>query len=165
MSSTNTRFLVAYALLVGLPLLGLAGALKTGRKLTAPISVNGAWKLEIDDHLLTSQPCLKAITSLQHSAMVISQSGKQFALNFGAESKLPGSGTISGLDLSAEVATSRAGAETACGGNGVLSIAATLDPKTASVMSGTISVNDCSSCSPVKFQAELQTLTGRRETR
>jgi len=165
MSSTNTRFLVAYALLVGLPLLGLAGALKAGRKLAAPISINGTWKLEIDDNLLTSQACLKAATPLQHSVMAISQSGKLLVLNFGGESKLPGSGTINGLDLSAEVATSRAGAESACGGNGVLSIAATLDPTTASAMGGTISVNDCTSCSPVKFQAELQTATGRREAR
>lgn len=165
MSSVNERFVAAYLLLVGLPLLGLAGVLKTGRTIVAPISVNGMWKLEIENSPLTSQPCQTVITSLQHSAIAISQSGRQLAINFGGDSRMTASGTINDRDLTADIATAPSAAEAQCATDGGLRLAATLDPKATGVLIGTLSVNGCPSCSPVKFRAELQTANPRRQAR
>ena len=48
MPHTNRNFVVAYILLVGLAVARLRGVLKSGRSLTAPISVDGTWKVEAD---------------------------------------------------------------------------------------------------------------------
>src|SRR5208283_757233 len=47
MSRTNRNFVFAYTFLVILPLAGLAGILKTGRNLTAPVSIDGVWILQV----------------------------------------------------------------------------------------------------------------------
>lgn len=46
MSPANRKFVVAYILLVGLPVLGLIGVLRVGRKLAAPVAVRSTVKLE-----------------------------------------------------------------------------------------------------------------------
>jgi hypothetical protein len=61
MSHTNRNFVVAYTLLVGLPLLGLAGVLRSGRNITAPISIDGTWKIETQSS--STQACAKSIAS------------------------------------------------------------------------------------------------------
>src|SRR5277367_6917005 len=53
MSPANRRFVVAYILLVGVPLLGLIGVLRVGRKLTAPVAVRSSIKPEAN---LTTAP-------------------------------------------------------------------------------------------------------------
>jgi Kef-type K+ transport system membrane component KefB len=44
MSRAGRNFVVAYILLVGLPLLALVGVLRRGRAVTAPVATNAAWK-------------------------------------------------------------------------------------------------------------------------
>jgi hypothetical protein len=163
MASANTRFLVAYSVLVGLPLLSLAGVLKTGRRLDAPISVNGAWSVELKDQPPDSQSCANAVGSLAHTGMAIAQSGKHFVLDLG-EDLGSSSGTINGQDLRSEMARSQK-VEGSCGNGGAVSLAATLESKTANVMEGTISFSDCASCSPVKFRATRRDSASRKETR
>jgi Kef-type K+ transport system membrane component KefB len=46
MSYTNRKFVLVYIVLVGLPLLGLFGILRAGRKLAAPVSVSQTASLE-----------------------------------------------------------------------------------------------------------------------
>ncbi|HEY3971924.1 MAG TPA: cation:proton antiporter [Candidatus Sulfotelmatobacter sp.] len=46
MSHKSRNFVVAYALLVGLPLLGLGAVLRTGRTTQAPTAIGGVFKLE-----------------------------------------------------------------------------------------------------------------------
>ena len=48
MSPTNRNFVMAYIVLVGLPLLGLVGVLRNGRALSAPVSVEGRWTFQAD---------------------------------------------------------------------------------------------------------------------
>jgi len=151
MSSTNKRFVVAYILLVGLPLAGLAGVLKSGRHLSAPISIDGTWKVEANASA-SSDACLKAASSLLASNLVISQSGKTLSLNFNSGAKTPFSGALEGRDINASL-----GAASECANDQAVTLAASVDPKSdPKSLSGTLSVDNCPSCSPVAFHAVRQ---------
>ena len=161
-SPTNKRFLIAYLLLVGLPLLGLAGVLRAGHTLTAPLSADGEWKWAIDSGDVGFQPCAKAIASLRDSAMVISQSGREFVMNFDGGSGARGSGTIDGTALQAAISLPQSG-EAECGSKGMIALAATIDPHEPRSMQGTFSIDGCSSCTPVKYHAIKQARARKTE--
>jgi hypothetical protein len=156
MSHTNRNFVVAYVLLVGLPLIGLAGVLKTGRGLTAPISVDGVWKIDADASRFAAQPCAKTASSLVNASFVISQSGKSLVLTFNNASKTVTSGAIEGKTLTASIVPARDSGDTGCGDQ-PLALTATVDPKTEpKSLTGMLSVNGCASCTPLEFHALRQ---------
>jgi hypothetical protein len=165
-SPANRTFVIAYILLVGLPLLALVGVLRSGRGLVAPISVDGVWKLGTDQPSPPAGKCGKSLASIQDSLVTISQSGKQLSLTLNNGSPVIGSGVIEGTTLNATVPFSSAPMnEPGCGSNTVLTLSATVNPKAeARSMQGTISVNDCASCSTVNYLASRQTRSGRSET-
>jgi len=145
MSSTNRRFVVAYILLVGLPLAGLAGVLKTGRHLTAPISIDGKWKVEAAASHPTN-PCDQAIASLLSYNLIVSQSGRSLELTLGAGSK--SSGQLDGTKLSASFATA------ACPDDQPVTLMASIDGKSdPKTLTATLT---CASCSPLEFHAVRQ---------
>ena len=65
MSRTNRNFLIAYVVLVVLPIAGLFGVLKHGRSLAAPISVDGVWRLDADLSQIAALPCGSSLASTQ----------------------------------------------------------------------------------------------------
>jgi hypothetical protein len=158
MSNTNRNFIIAYIVLVGLPIVGLAGALKSGRTLTAPISVDGAWILQADPVQLAALPCAKSLVSVQDTTLAISQSGTNFTVSFANWPKSIGFGKIEGTKLTAslmppDLSTNQSG----CGSARELSIVATVDGKADSrSLLGTFSVNDCPSCATVRFHGFRQ---------
>jgi len=156
MSHTNRNFVVAYILLVGLPLLGLAGVLRSGRSLTAPISVDGVWKIETDAGHLAALSCDKSVTGF--SSVVISQSGKSLVLTLNNSSKTTASGTLEGKSLKASVVPARdPSGKSACQGDQPLTLTATVDPNTEPrSLTGLLSVNGCPSCVPLPFHAVRQ---------
>jgi hypothetical protein len=153
MTHSNRNFVLAYILLVGLPILGLVGVLKTGRTLKAPISVDGSWQLQADPVRLATLPCGKALTEAD-TALVISQSGKNFILGISNAPKSSGSGVLEGRNLRASIAPSEEwSAQASCGTN-ELSLIATVDPNAnPRTLTGNLSVKNCSSCEPVEFRA------------
>ena len=153
MSRNSKNFLVAYALLVALPVAGLLGVLKHGHGLAAPLSVDGVWKLQLDASQLAALPCGKALLSGSDAAMTIAQSGKNFTLSFANAPKASAGGAIEGSVLKASV--SPPSADIPCGG--ALNLVATVDPHSEPrSLVGTISASDCPSCSPVEVQATRQ---------
>ena len=80
MTNTNKNFAAAYVLLVAFPVLGLAGILRSAHNLTAPISVGGVWKVQIEASKLIALPCGKLLDSPQGMSFTISQSGTAFTL-------------------------------------------------------------------------------------
>lgn len=164
-SSTNRNFVIAYIILVGMPLLGLAGILRSGRGLSAPISVDGVWKLSTDTANQPSGRCGKSLASLQDWLLTISQSGKELVVSLNNGSSATGSGVIEGTTLNATVPLREASAnEPGCAIDGVLTLSATINPKAEDrSMQGTISVSGCTSCSGVKYQAVRQTRSARTE--
>ena len=155
MSRTSRNFIIAYALLVGLPILGLVGILKSGRALAAPISVDGVWKLQTDPLRLAALPCGKTLASSPDAALAISQSGRNFTLNLKDGPKSAASGALDGTSLKASLVPSAPWSEEAgCGSGREISLVATVDPKTnPRSLEGTLSVSTCLSCTPVEFRA------------
>ena len=88
-----------YLLFVGLPLLGVLGALWAGAGLAAPASVGGAWALEIPE-----QPALDCQAFAAWSSemqMVISQSGSDLLIVFNDAAHTAMTGTLSSLSITA----------------------------------------------------------------
>src|ERR1041385_4740087 len=54
---SNRRFVLAYLLLVIVPIAGLTGVLKSNSKLTAPTAIGGLWKMHISANNLEALPC------------------------------------------------------------------------------------------------------------
>jgi hypothetical protein len=159
MSHTNRNFIIAYIILVGLPIVGLAAALKSGRNLTAPISVDGVWTVKADPVQLAGLSCSHSFVPAQDTALTISQSGKNFTLSLANSPKSIGSGSIEGTKLRASLVppdlwTSQAG----CGSGHELSIAGTVDGSGSSrTLLGTLSVNGCPACATMRFSGFRQT--------
>lgn len=164
MSHTSRNFVVAYVLLVGLPLLGLAGVLKSGRSLVAPISVDGIWKIEAEAGRLgsqsASQSCEKTAAPFAAGSIAISQSGKNLVLTFDNGSKVVASGAIEGKTISASFAPARdTSSDNSCGDRPITFVA-TIDPRTEPrSLSAVLSVKDCASCVPLEFRAVRQPRT------
>lgn len=148
-SPTSRNFVIAYILLVGVPLLGLAGVLKVGHALTAPISVDGAWTLETSSATPLEQ-------MLQNSVLTISQSGNGLVIGLGNGLKPTGTGVLSGTALDAnlplpEMATNH------CGSDATLALSAAIDSKAEpKTMLGTIAVRGCALGDEVRFRALRQ---------
>jgi len=157
MSSTNRNFAFAYAFLVILPLVGLAGILKSGRSLTAPVSLDGAWNWQVDSAQLDSLPCGKILALGLDKTLAISQSGTSFLLTFPSAPKLTGSGILDGTTLRATFTQPLGSSATSnCAGE-QLSLLAKVDRQADSrLMAGTLSVTNCPTCASVGFRAQRQ---------
>jgi hypothetical protein len=155
MSNTNRNFIIAYVLLVGLPVVGLVGVLKSGRALVAPISVDGTWQMRTDPIQLAALPCGKSLARTPGTALAISQSGKNFTLSLNDGPKSTASGTLDGTTLKASIVPSAAWSEEpGCGSGREISLVATVDPKAdPRSLVGTFSANNCPSCGTVDFHA------------
>jgi hypothetical protein len=151
MLNSSRNFIVAYVLLVGLPVVGLVGVLKRGRAIAAPISIDGTWTLQADPGRLAALACGKS-PALSDLAMAISQSGGSLILSLGNGTKTPASGVLVGRTLKASVLPSWSD-DAECGSGRELSLLANVDPTSnPRSMRGTISLSDCTTCQPVEFR-------------
>ena len=153
MTSSNRSFALAYIVLVALPLFGLAGVLRSGRSLVAPLSVSGIWKISARQDQFSANTCTKLFAG-PNAAFSISQSGKMFVLNF-PNSDLPSmSGRVEGSTITADLAAPSA-ADPVCAIRPV-SLTASIDASTTPrSMQGILRVENCSNCAPAEFRAIL----------
>jgi hypothetical protein len=155
-SHANRNFIIAYIFLVGLPLLGLAGILKSGRNLSAPISVDGNWKLETAAKRVATLPCGNFLNSVSNNPLSISQSGTGLIIGINGGSSTA-TGVLEGETIKASFA--RANSTQAECTDRTLTLSAMLesklDPRT---MSGTLTVEGCTSC-VLDFRAVRQPRT------
>ncbi|MBZ5721485.1 MAG: hypothetical protein LAO03_13990 [Acidobacteriia bacterium] len=155
MTRTNRNFVIAYALLVALPVAGLLGVLRYGSSLQAPVSVDGVWEVQSDRSPFAALLCGQSFATAEDLAITISQSGKGFSLDLANGFRTKAAGVIEGNTLSASlsppaVRSSAAGCET----GRVLQLTASVDPKAEpKTLAGVLSVADCSACVPVEFRA------------
>jgi hypothetical protein len=156
MSGTNRKFVFAYALLVILPLLGLAGILKNGRRLAAPPSIDGLWSLQVDPAQVDSLPCGRVLSAISDKTISISQSGSVLAFSFPG-SRITSLGTLDGTTVRASLnLPQESSPESGCGGH-KLSLLATIDrPAGSRSLVGTLSALDCATCASARFRAERQ---------
>jgi len=151
-SHSNRNFVIAYILLVGLPLVGLAGVLRSGRNLNAPFSVDGAWKIDAGASHPSAAPCTDFLSSVSNSPLSISQSGTSLVISLGGKTT---TGALAGKTIKAQFAGFN-NANTDCKDRS-LTLTATLDPQAEPrTLSGRFSVEGCASCAPVEFRAVKQ---------
>lgn len=163
-SQANRNFVIAYILLVGLPLLGLVAVLKVGRQLSAPISLQGEWKLETQVVHPQSAPCGQLLAMFQDSIMGISQSGKGLVMSSSVCVTNVGRGGIEGTTLKGLiplVTTATVGQD--CGSRQAIVLVANLNlnAQEPHEMSGSLSLDGCSSCAALAFRATRQTAATR----
>lgn len=153
MSTTSRKFIVAYIICVGLPLAGLAGVLKAGGHLSAPISIDGTWKLEADSASVANRACADAVSSLLDSPLTISQSGVKMMAS-SAKANTVSLGTIDGTKIRAALVPS---ADSRCGSDQTLILVADVNPKaTPATLNGRLTTSDCASCAPIDFHGTKQ---------
>ena len=158
MSGSSRNFVLAYVFLVILPLVGLAGILRAGRSVTAPVSIDGLWTMRVDSAQLDSLPCGKMLAAAPEKTIAIAQSGRSFVLIFPSGPKVTASGTLDGTSLSAWLKWPAESADNSCVAGSQLAVLAQLDRKTGgTLLNGTLTSADCPSCAPVEFRAERQT--------
>jgi hypothetical protein len=97
---SRTKLLIAYVLLVGLPLLALIGILRAGRRLAPPPSVAGPWNLQADLSSIPDAACRQMLASIGQPFVTITQSGENLSFNFNDPKKTLAAGTLQGSDLS-----------------------------------------------------------------
>jgi hypothetical protein len=151
MTRTNQNFVIAYALLVALPVAGLLGVLKYGSRLQAPVSVDGVWRLQSFPGRFAEWPCGKSFTPGDDVVITISQSGKDFTLDMGNTLQTKAAGAIEGNTLTASLSPSPAAG---CGAGQMLQLTVSIDSKAEPrTLAGILSVAGCSTCAPVEFRA------------
>jgi len=157
MSGSNRNFVLAYVFLVILPLVGLAGILKAGRHVTAPVSIDGLWTVRVDSAQIASLPCGKALAASPNETIVIAQSGETFVLSFPSGPNLTASGTLEGTTLRASLTSPKESHDSSCASGTQLSLLASLDRRAdSSLLTGTLSAPNCETCATVGFRAERQ---------
>jgi hypothetical protein len=144
---------LAYVFLVVLPVLGLVAILKSGRGLSAPFSVDGAWKMESSSPSAT--PCGNLLSSVSQAPISISQSGRALVVTLSSGMKTT-AGTLDGKIIKAQFAGAEKSGTAECG-DGRLTLTATLDPLAEPrTLRGTLAVEGCASCPAMEFRAVRQ---------
>jgi hypothetical protein len=70
----SKNFAAAYLILVIIPILGLAGVLRSGSKLIAPSAIGGHWKMQANAPSLAPLPCAGSMATMRDVDFTISQS-------------------------------------------------------------------------------------------
>jgi hypothetical protein len=147
---SNRNFVFAYMLLVALPLFGLAGILRSGRKLSAPISIGGVWKINTSPDQLAAFPCRQLLA--ENATFTISQSGRAFTLSLSNPASSATAGAIDGNTINATLIPAAVGAQDAgCGEP--LSLTAIVDSKAKPrSFEGALRAENCSGCAALEFR-------------
>jgi hypothetical protein len=156
MSGTNRNFVLAYAFLVVLPLIGLAGILKSGRGLAAPPAIDGLWSLQLETQQNPSS-CDSVLAAIPGKTLSISQSGQSFILSVPSNPKITASGAVAGTAVRASLVFAESSTENGCANPHRFTLVASVDrPAGSTLLAGTLAPADCPSCASVAFRAERQ---------
>ena len=155
---SRRKLMIAYACLVGIPLLGLIGIVHVGQGRNAPASVGGSWNVAGDFAAWAGKPCADLLAAGGQPTLNISQSGSMLSIALGDAQAARLNGTIQGSTL-----TAGANPESPGTSRGSSSCDASIRMKaTASkdgdqrTLTGTLQLNTCASCAPVAFRAVRQ---------
>src|SRR6478752_4570594 len=126
----SKNFAAAYLILVIIPIVGLAGVLRSGSKLIAPSAIGGHWKMQANAPSLAPVPCAGSMATMLDADFTISQSGRYFTLRFANSVMSSASGFIEGTTIKVSISLPAEGVkEVGCSGGHVFSMMATLDAK------------------------------------
>ena len=152
------KLVAAYLALVGVPLLGLVGILRAGRRLTAPVSVGGTWDLRADFSSLPDARCRELLAGINRPFMRVSQSGASltFILNNPQETALTGSVDQTTVEMGGTPPLVSSSGN--CGDPRALYLEATVRGQGEQrTLTGSLGMRGCASCPAVPFRAVRQT--------
>lgn len=141
--------MLGYFLLVGVPLLLLLLILHAGRRLTAPVSLGGAWDLVVDSAATGKTTCASLLYRIRKPFFTISQSGGQLQFVLGDRQATTFPGTLRGDQVLAKAPAAR----TCAGPKSIFLHARVSDEGDARVLTGTLGIDGCGDCAPVRFRA------------
>jgi hypothetical protein len=149
------NFIVVYTLLVILPLLGLAGVLNYGRRLRAPLPVDGLWYFETSCTGMAQVLDVRPAVAIRNDWLMISQSGRSLALTFGSQPKSGAIGLLEGNTITASILLPlalRLGA--GCESDRKLILNAVVLPDIGpTYLMGVLNPQDCAQCTAIEFHA------------
>ncbi len=149
--------ITAYACLVGIPLLGLIGIVRAGRRLVAPLSVGGNWNIEADFALWADKPCGDLLAGARQPALSISQSGDRLVIALNNRQATELIGTIRATFLRAGSEDPPASGIDNCSAAQPIGVTATVKNQGEQrTLTGTLRLNTCEACPPVAFRAVRQ---------
>jgi len=146
----RTKLILAYVCLVGIPLLGIFGILWLGRHLVAPISVSGPWNIEIDRSALQNNPCTAPLAEIRQPFLEVIQAGPQLRVRLGDSRKTTLQGVIEETTLKIGNASAKAAD---CRDPLALQLQATVNRRGERVLTGTLAIAGCNTCSILPFRA------------
>jgi hypothetical protein len=157
----RTRIIVAYILLVGVPLLALVGILRAGSRMTPAPALRGKWIVETDFSRWRDLPCEAVLKSAPQPFFTIGQSGKDLTITLNNPEKTVLFGRIRGFDLRAASTVAQINYDSvpaaSCPDPRSLRFAAHIDGSGKErSLKGTISVESCTECAPLSFSAIRQ---------
>ena len=94
------KALLLYVVLVGVPIAGVFGIVWLGRDLKPPISVGGAWSMELGNRPVDALPC-NAFASSKSLTLNVSQSGPYLVLSLNDQNATRLSGEANGASITA----------------------------------------------------------------
>jgi hypothetical protein len=143
--------LLLYPLLVGVPVLGVAGVLRAGAYIEPPAAVGGRWSVRADGPASAGSSCGPRLETIARSGITISQSGPHVSVDVGEGRAF--AGLLSG-DSIAALAAAPADAVGSCLGGGALRLDAVVDRSVLPErMHAVLSVQRCAACAAVRFTA------------
>jgi hypothetical protein len=149
------NLVITYVCLVGLPLLCLIGVLRAGQRLVAPVSVSGAWTMDVNLDSIANAPCRELLSNLKPPNFSISQSGKSLVIGLNNPQKTVLAGSIEGTAITiGGAAGTSAGTSTECRDPKAIQVNANVSRQdNRPVLTGTVRILDCPTCAPVSLRA------------
>lgn len=145
------NFVLAYVLLVGLPLLGIFTVLNAGRGLVPPPAVSGEWDLTVDAGA-TADNCFGPLTAAPRQTVAITQSGAGVSLSFDQPQKIALTGTFEGKRLTG-IGSLKSPAGACTEGAALHWTAMVMGTPAQRTLDGQFFFDACKSCIPVAFRA------------
>lgn len=99
---STKRVAALYLALVGIPAVGVLGALKAGGGISAPASIQGSWFLHADLNANAATPCATRLSGFTTPELIVSQSGVFLEIQLPTQRRERLSGRFEDLHLAAE---------------------------------------------------------------
>ena len=145
-------FLLAYILLVGLPLLGVFSVLRAGKGLVPLPAMSGEWDLRVDAGIAAANNCFAPLTAVPRQTVTISQSGADVTVSFNQPQEMSLTGTLE-RNLLTGIASRSGPAGTCAEGAAMRWTATVMGTPGQRTLDGHFFFDTCASCAPVAFHA------------
>jgi hypothetical protein len=153
----HMKAVLLYLVLVGAPVAGIYGIVCLGQDLKPPMSVAGAWNVELTPRTADTAPCKGFIVSSKSLILKVTQSGPHLALTLNDQSATRLSGEVNFASLTARSLEQIEATQGALGMTSPIQLEANIDRQSGlDRLSGTFTFANCPVGSELSFTAIRQ---------